>query len=101
MRKWLLRLAVAAGLLSAVVAGVFVAAWFDTEASLARVYEIRDPPLVLAGDAAERARGSHLYTVLGCVACHGEAGVGRVFIDAGPVAYVVASNLTPPALAGR
>ncbi|KFL36318.1 hypothetical protein N788_05345 [Arenimonas donghaensis DSM 18148 = HO3-R19] len=83
------------------VAGVFAVAWAKTEADLARTYAVDDPPLRLRGDAAERARGEHLYTVAGCVECHGQGGRGMVFIDGGPVAYVVAPNLTPAALAGR
>ena len=101
MRTWLLRLSLLAGLLFAAIAGLFVVAWFHAEAEMATVYEVRDPPIRFAGDAAERERGAHLYTVLGCVACHGEGGLGRVFIDAGPVAFVVAPNLTPAALAER
>lgn len=81
--------------------GLFAVAWFKTEADMGRVYAVDDPPLVLRGDAAERERGGHLYTVTGCIECHGEAGRGKVFIDAGPVAFVVAPNLTPAALAGR
>lgn len=101
MRKWFVRSAWLAGSFLAAVAVLFVFAWFKTEAALARVYAVDDPPLVLRGDDAERARGAHLYTVTGCVECHGEAGRGKVFIDAGPVAFVVAPNLTPAVLAGR
>lgn len=101
MRTWLFRLLLAAGLMAVAAAGLFGFAWFHTESALATVYDVRDPPIQFTGDAAERQRGAHLYTVLGCVACHGEGGIGRVFIDAGPVAYVVAPNLTPAALADR
>lgn len=101
MRKWFIRSAWLAGSFLAAVAALFVFAWFKAEADMARTYDVSDPPLVLRGDAAERERGEHLYTVTGCVECHGEAGRGKVFIDAGPVAYVVAPNLTPAVVAGR
>lgn len=101
MRKLLRYAAWLAVALLVAVGGLFAAAWFKTEADLGRVYAVADPPLVLRGDADELARGAHLYTVTGCVECHGEGGRGKVFIDAGPVAFVVAPNLTPAALAGR
>ncbi|WP_034224447.1 c-type cytochrome [Arenimonas donghaensis] len=101
MRKWLRAAAWLVVSLLVLVAGVFAVAWAKTEADLARTYAVDDPPLRLRGDAAERARGEHLYTVAGCVECHGQGGRGMVFIDGGPVAYVVAPNLTPAALAGR
>lgn len=87
--------------LVAAAGGLFAVAWFKTESDLSRVHVVADPPLVLRGDAAERERGAHLYTVTGCVECHGDGGRGKVFINAGPVAFVVAPNLTPAALGGR
>lgn len=101
MRTWFLRLAWLAGFFLAAVAVLFTAAWFKAEADMARVYEVNDAPLRLAGDEAERERGAHLYRVGGCVECHGEGGRGKVFIDAGPVARVVAPNLTPAVLGAR
>lgn len=101
MRKWFKRAGIAAGAVVGAVGVLFAVAWFKAEADMARVYEVNDPPLVLAGDEAELARGAHLYQVAGCVECHGEGGRGKVFIDAGPVARVVAPNLTPAALRGR
>jgi len=81
--------------------GLFAVAWYKSEAAMAATYDIADPPLVLAHDDAERVRGAHLYQVLGCVECHGAGATGKVFIDAGPVARVIAPNLTPAALGGR
>ena len=101
MRSLLIRSAWLAGILLALVASVFVFAWFKAQADMARVYAVQDPPIRLQGDAAERERGAHLYRVGGCIECHGEGGVGAVFIDAGPVAKVVAPNLTPVALSAR
>lgn len=101
MRKWLLRAAMAAVVAVLGLAGLFAVAWYKSEAAMAATYEIADPPLVLAGDDAERARGAHLYQVMACVECHGPGATGKVFIDAGPVARVVAPNLTPAALRGR
>mgnify|MGYP005749528599 CR=1 FL=1 len=101
MRKWFTRAAWLAACLVLAVAGFFAFAWFKSESDMARVYAVQDPPLRLKGDEAELARGAHLYRVGGCVECHGEGGAGKVFIDAGPVARVVAPNLTPAVLAPR
>ena len=101
MGKWFKRSAWMAGLFIAAMGGLCGAAWWRSEQALARVYEVRDPALAFAGDAAEAARGAHLYAVLGCVECHGADAGGKLVFDAGPVARIVGSNLTPPALAAR
>ena len=101
MNKWFKRSAWMVGLFIGAMALLYTAAWAKTENALAQRYEIADAPLQFRGDAAEQARGEHLYTVLGCVECHAEGGVGRVVFDAGPVARVTAPNLTPAALADR
>ena len=101
MRSWVSRAAWVAASLFVAVGGLFAVAWFKTEADLARVYAVADPPLPVSDAPAALARGEHLYTVTGCVECHGDAGVGKVFIDAGPVAVVVAPNLTPAAVRER
>lgn len=101
MRKWLKRLGWLVVALVATVVGVYGLARWKLSSALAKQYDVRDAPLVFAGDDAELARGAHLYTVLGCVECHGEGARGKMVFDAGPVAKVVAPNLTPPVLAGR
>ncbi|GAB2667853.1 c-type cytochrome [Arenimonas aestuarii] len=101
MRSWILRAAWVAASMFVVVGAVFAIAWFKTEADLARVYAVSDPPLPMTDSPEALARGEHLYTVAGCVECHGEAGRGKAFIDAGPVAFVVAPNLTPAAVRER
>jgi len=86
-----------------VVAGLllFGYAWFKTERDLAQTYVVADPPLVMAMDDASRARGAHLFTVQGCNECHGEGGIGHELFDAGPVARIVAPNITPTKLRDR
>ncbi|HEU0153924.1 MAG TPA: c-type cytochrome [Arenimonas sp.] len=101
MGKFFKRSAWLAGSLLLVLAAIYGGAWWTSEQALARVYTIHDPSLVFAGDAAEAARGAHLYSVLGCVECHGADARGKLVFDAGPVARVVGSNLTPAALAER
>jgi cytochrome c553 len=101
MGKWIRRLGVVVVVLVGAVALLYGAARWKAASQLATGYDIQDPPLAFAGDDAELARGAHLYTVLGCVECHGANAVGKVVFDAGPVATVVAPNLTPPRVADR
>lgn len=101
MGKWFKRAALMASLFLGAIGALFVAAYASTGRALDQQYEVKDPPLYFSGDDAEAARGAHLYTVLGCVECHGAGAVGRVVFDAGPVALMVAPNLTPAALAER
>lgn len=101
MGKWFKRSAWLAGVFIGAMGALYAVAWWSSEQALAKVYEVRDPSLVFAGDAAEAARGAHLYGVLGCVECHGADARGKRVFDAGPVARVVGSNLTPAALAER
>lgn len=101
MGKWFKRTAWMAGLFVGSMVLLYTAAWAKTESDLSKRYVIADAPLQFSGDAEERARGEHLFNVIGCVDCHGKGGIGRVFIDAGPVARIIAPNLTPAALGSR
>jgi len=101
MGKWWKRSAWLAGVFFGAMGLLFAAALWNAERALAEVYDIRDPSLSFAGGAAEAARGAHLYAVLGCVECHGDDARGKLVFDAGPVARIVGSNLTPAAIAGR
>lgn len=76
-------------------------AWQRSEAGLARRYAVADAPLVLPTDAAALAHGRHLFESRGCDECHAAGGVGALVMDAGPVARVVAPNITPARLAAR
>jgi len=83
------------------IAGVFSFAWWKTESALSRHYEIKDPPLAMARDAATLERGKHLFDVLACAECHAAGGVGKLAIDAGPAGQVIAPNLTPAGIGDR
>ena len=100
-RRWLKWLLLPVVAVLAAAALLYLVALRHTAAALGTVYTVQDPPVAFAGDDAERARGAHLYAVLGCVECHGADAGGKVVFDAGPVATVVGPNLTPPALADR
>ena len=87
--------------LALVVAGVVAFAWWKTERALSRHYEVKDPPLMMARDAATVARGKHLYDTLACEECHAPGGVGKLAIDAGPLGQVIAPNITPAGIGTR
>lgn len=83
------------------VALLLAAAWINSERALARRYAVQDPPLAVPTDAAGLAHGEHLFLTRGCADCHGTQGEGRLVMDAGPLAKLVAPNITPAALQAR
>jgi mono/diheme cytochrome c family protein len=101
MRRWLKWLGGLLGLLLLAGAGVFGVAWWHSETALARRYTLADPPLARPTDAAALAQGRHLFETRGCNDCHDADGRGKLVMDAGPVARVVAPNITPARLAAR
>jgi cytochrome c553 len=101
MGKWFKRAAISALLLVGLLLTFYAVAWVRSEQALNAHYEVQDAPLYFAGDSAERDRGAHLYSVLGCADCHGAQGTGKLVFDAGPVGRMVAPNLTPTRLAER
>jgi mono/diheme cytochrome c family protein len=61
---------------------------------LAERMDLPDEDLVEMSDSATAARGEHLMTIWGCADCHTKTLGGKLLIDAGPFAYLVAPNLT-------
>jgi mono/diheme cytochrome c family protein len=95
MRKWLRRLGYAAGGLFGVVLVAACAIYAASELRLRRTYRVADENVALSSDAATLAHGRHLATAIGkCVECHGPNLGGRLFMDAGPLGVLYATNLT-------
>lgn len=94
---WLAKSLLAALMLGTALLG---AAWLHAREAAQRVHAVDDPALP-ALDAADLARGMHLYETRGCSDCHGRDGGGREVMEAGAFGRMVASNITPPALAAR
>jgi mono/diheme cytochrome c family protein len=97
MKTWMKRTGIGVGsLVLAVVLGVGVV----YAASEVRFRHAYDDVAVLPFRAAAPspdvlARGRHLATAIGkCTECHGDDLGGKVFMDAGPLGVVVATNLT-------
>ena len=95
MRKWLKRMGLGVGSLVAVAvlsAGVIYAA---SEVRLRKEYQLVSVPLKVASGPALVERGRHVATAIGkCGDCHGADLGGKLFIDAGPIGKLYASNLT-------
>lgn len=101
MRRILKWVGAGLGVLVLALALLLGAAWVNSEHALARRYAVQDAPLLLPTDEAGLAHGRHLFETRGCADCHGEQGAGRMVMDAGPLAKLVAPNITPPALGAR
>lgn len=90
--KWIKRIALGvvslALLLVALVYGV-------SEARLRKQYDVAGATLAVTDDPAQVERGRHLATAVSkCADCHGPDLGGKVFIEAGPMGTLIASNLT-------
>ena len=94
MRKLLKWVAGMLGVLVLAALGLYAVAWFRSEAAMTATYVVADPPLAMQRDPAAIARGAHLFTTRGCGDCHGEDAAGKEVFDAGPVARIVAPNIT-------
>jgi mono/diheme cytochrome c family protein len=95
-RKLLKWTGLGVGSLVAVVILAVLVVYAASEVRFRRAYdEIAVSPLRVAATPASLERGRHIATAIGkCGDCHGEDMGGRLFIDAGPLGQVYASNLT-------
>lgn len=96
MKKWQKRTGIGLGsIVLALVLGVLVV-YAASEVRFRRAYdEVAVSPLRAATGPAAVERGRHLATAISkCVDCHGGDLGGKVFIDAGPLGTVIASNIT-------
>jgi len=94
MRKLLKWVAGVVGTVLLLAVALVALAWFRSEAAMKVHYAISDPPLAMHRDPATVARGAHLFATRGCGECHGDGGEGKEVFDAGPVARIVAPNIT-------
>jgi mono/diheme cytochrome c family protein len=97
MKKWMKRTGIGVGsIVLALVLGVGVI-YAASEVRFRKAYdEVAVTPFRAAASSPDvLARGRHLATAISkCVECHGSDLGGKVFMDAGPLGVVVATNLT-------
>jgi mono/diheme cytochrome c family protein len=94
MRKLLKWIGGVLGVLVLAALGLYALAYFKSEAAMKVRYAVSDPPLAMARDPEAVARGAHLFATRGCGECHGDDAGGKEVFDAGPVARIVAPNIT-------
>lgn len=97
MAKTLKRIALALGVLIALLGVAFAAAAMKAGAMLERKFETHRVKLAppADGDSAAIERGEHLVrSRYGCAACHGENLAGGVMIDEAPIGRLLGPNLT-------
>lgn len=96
MKKWMKRAGIGLGsIVVALILGVGVV-YAASEVRFRRAYdEVAVTSFRAASDPATVERGRHIATAISkCVDCHGADLGGKMFIDAGPLGTVYASNLT-------
>jgi cytochrome c553 len=96
MRKWMKRTGIGIGSLALVAVLAVLVVYAASEVRFRRAYdEVAVSPLRVQATPVAVERGRHLATAIGkCVDCHGADLGGKLFIDAGPLGTVYASNLT-------
>lgn len=96
MRKWMKRTGIGVGSLALVAVLAVLVVYAASELRFRRAYdEVAVSPLRVQATPASVERGRHLATAIGkCVDCHGADLGGKLFMDAGPLGVVYASNLT-------
>jgi mono/diheme cytochrome c family protein len=94
MRKLLKWIAGIVGMVLLAAVALVAVAWFRSDAAMKAHYTVSDPPLAVQRDPDTVARGAHLYATRGCGDCHGGGAEGKEVFDAGPVARIVAPNIT-------
>lgn len=82
-----------AGLVGLIVIAV-IAVYVITEIHLNQTYQIQPETVAVPTDEEAIAEGKRLAVSRGCGDCHGQDLSGTIFIDAGPIGRLVASNLT-------
>lgn len=75
-------------------AGFFAKAYISVESRRHTHYDVVTQPISINHDSATLALGARLVKAKGCTECHGNDLGGKVFIDDGALAHLVAPNLT-------
>jgi len=68
--------------------------YFMTQSRWNKTYDVTSELIEIPSDSLTIAKGKHVFTIRGCVECHGENLGGKIFIEDPMVGRFVATNLT-------
>lgn len=94
MKKALKFAGVIIGVLLLTIIIALTTIYFITESRWNKTYDITSEMIEIPSDSVSIARGKHVFTIRGCVECHGENLGGKIFIEDPMVGRFVATNLT-------
>ena len=77
-----------------VLGTVLVLIYWRSSSLMAQHIDVKEPALVVPGDADARTRGEHIAITRGCTDCHDKDLGGRILVDAFPIGRLAAPNLT-------
>jgi len=98
MRRWLVRLGKASGILVVVATVAAIAIYVRSEYLLTRHHPLPGVEVAIPHDAASIVEGRRLALVRGCLdGCHGKDGQGALFFDEPAIARLYAPNLSAAA----
>lgn len=79
---------------SAILAIIFAVIFLHTESDRLRTYPLTEYDITIPEDSISIEHGKHVFTIRGCVDCHGENAAGRIVEDGLMTGLIVAPNLT-------
>lgn len=94
MKKALKITGLVTGTLLAALIIATVTVYLITEAHWNKNWDVVSDPIEISNDEALLAQGKHVYTIRGCVECHGENLGGMVFLEDPVMGRIVPTNLT-------
>lgn len=94
MKRFLKYAGIAFGVLVAVFMIILGVVYLVTESHWNQTHELISEKIVVSDDPEIINQGKHVFTIRGCVDCHGENLQGGIFLENGTVGRFVATNLT-------
>lgn len=82
------------GIIVVVLLVILFGVYLITESHWNAVYELNHETVEMSTDPDVITYGKHVFTIRGCVDCHGENLAGRIFLEDPVVGRIVATNLT-------
>lgn len=80
---------------SLIVLIIFTVIYFHTESDRLRTYPLTEYDIAIPDDSVSIEHGRRIFTIRGCVDCHGDNGAGRIVESGLMTGLIAAPNLTP------